>query len=158
MCCTRPPHVPVVTIFEISRYMYIRNALLIRLLKTRRQPTTGFALLGAHHKREIQLGSRWVSGKNSFVCKRVYFANFLPSSFSSVLAKATKRLRQFRRRSHFSRDAKQIYEKTYYSNASLVQPLYLESEINSHMIAWQRMRIWVRNIVNEIWIYSSEKC
>ncbi|KAG5447024.1 hypothetical protein CSKR_108874 [Clonorchis sinensis] len=28
--------------------MYIRKALLIRLLKTLRQPTTGFALLGAH--------------------------------------------------------------------------------------------------------------
>ncbi|KAG5454947.1 hypothetical protein CSKR_105884 [Clonorchis sinensis] len=25
MCCTRPPHVPVATIFEISRYMYICN-------------------------------------------------------------------------------------------------------------------------------------
>ncbi|KAG5445169.1 hypothetical protein CSKR_103341 [Clonorchis sinensis] len=48
MCCTRPPHVPVATIFDISRYMYIRNALLIRLLKILRQPTTGFALLGAH--------------------------------------------------------------------------------------------------------------
>ncbi|KAG5442014.1 hypothetical protein CSKR_106946 [Clonorchis sinensis] len=32
MCCTRLPHVPVATIFEISRYMYIRNALLIRFL------------------------------------------------------------------------------------------------------------------------------
>ncbi|KAG5452198.1 hypothetical protein CSKR_104298 [Clonorchis sinensis] len=56
------PYVPVVTIFEISRYMYTRNALLIRLLKILRQPTTGFALLGAHqgkhHKREIQLGSK----------------------------------------------------------------------------------------------------
>ncbi|KAG5449522.1 hypothetical protein CSKR_111837 [Clonorchis sinensis] len=31
MCCTRPPHVPAATIFEISRYVYIRNALLIRL-------------------------------------------------------------------------------------------------------------------------------
>ncbi|KAG5443828.1 hypothetical protein CSKR_100057 [Clonorchis sinensis] len=48
MCCTRPPHVPDATIFEVSRYMYIRNALLIRLLKIFRQPTTGFALLGAH--------------------------------------------------------------------------------------------------------------
>ncbi|KAG5452111.1 hypothetical protein CSKR_107911 [Clonorchis sinensis] len=48
MCCTRPPHVPVATIFEISRYMYIRNGLLIRLLKILRQSTTGFALLGAH--------------------------------------------------------------------------------------------------------------
>ncbi|KAG5453894.1 hypothetical protein CSKR_108579 [Clonorchis sinensis] len=48
MCCTRPPHVPVATIFQISPYMYIRNGLLIRLLKTVRQPTTGFALLGAH--------------------------------------------------------------------------------------------------------------
>ncbi|KAG5450966.1 hypothetical protein CSKR_105281, partial [Clonorchis sinensis] len=45
---SRPPHVPVATIFEISRYMYIRNGLLIRLLKILRQPTTGFALLGAH--------------------------------------------------------------------------------------------------------------
>ncbi|KAG5451363.1 hypothetical protein CSKR_105311, partial [Clonorchis sinensis] len=43
-----PIHVSVATIFEISRYMYIRNALLIRLLKILRQPTTGFALLGAH--------------------------------------------------------------------------------------------------------------
>ncbi|KAG5453526.1 Potassium voltage-gated channel protein eag [Clonorchis sinensis] len=42
MCCTRPPHVPVATIFDISRYMYIRNALLIRLLKILRQPTTSF--------------------------------------------------------------------------------------------------------------------
>ncbi|KAG5448387.1 hypothetical protein CSKR_109662, partial [Clonorchis sinensis] len=48
MCCTRPPHVPVATIFKISRYMYIRNALLIRLLKILRQSTTGFALFGAH--------------------------------------------------------------------------------------------------------------
>ncbi|KAG5441124.1 hypothetical protein CSKR_102775 [Clonorchis sinensis] len=46
MCCTRPPHVPVATIFEISRYVYIGDALLIRLLKILRQPTTGFALLG----------------------------------------------------------------------------------------------------------------
>ncbi|KAG5455037.1 hypothetical protein CSKR_111711 [Clonorchis sinensis] len=35
-------------------------------------------------------------------------------------ANATKRLRQFRNRSHFSRDAKRIYEKTYYSHASSV--------------------------------------
>ncbi|KAG5441542.1 hypothetical protein CSKR_109743 [Clonorchis sinensis] len=48
MCCIRPPNVSVATIFEKSRYMYIRNALLIRLLKILRQPTTGFALLGAH--------------------------------------------------------------------------------------------------------------
>ncbi|GAA53578.1 hypothetical protein CLF_110555 [Clonorchis sinensis] len=38
MCCTRPPHVPVATIFEISRYMHICNALFIRLLKILRQP------------------------------------------------------------------------------------------------------------------------
>ncbi|KAG5452983.1 hypothetical protein CSKR_110348 [Clonorchis sinensis] len=31
-----------------SCYIYIRNALLIRLLKILRQPTTGFVLLGAH--------------------------------------------------------------------------------------------------------------
>ncbi|KAG5449303.1 hypothetical protein CSKR_100611 [Clonorchis sinensis] len=47
MCRTRPPHVSLVTIFELSRYMYRRNSLLIRLLKTLRQPMTGFALLGA---------------------------------------------------------------------------------------------------------------
>ncbi|KAG5446783.1 hypothetical protein CSKR_105547 [Clonorchis sinensis] len=41
-------HPFIATIFEILRYMYIRNALLIRLLKILRQPTTGFALLGAH--------------------------------------------------------------------------------------------------------------
>ncbi|KAG5440952.1 hypothetical protein CSKR_109731 [Clonorchis sinensis] len=35
-------------------------------------------------------------------------------------ANATKRLRQSRNRSHFLRDAKQIYEKTYYSHASSV--------------------------------------
>ncbi|KAG5447326.1 hypothetical protein CSKR_109843 [Clonorchis sinensis] len=35
-------------------------------------------------------------------------------------ANATKRLHQFRNRSHFSRDAKRIYEKTYYSHASSV--------------------------------------
>ncbi|KER26466.1 hypothetical protein T265_06318 [Opisthorchis viverrini] len=45
MCCTRPPHVSVDTVFEISRYMYRRNTLLIRLLKTLRQPTTGFCLI-----------------------------------------------------------------------------------------------------------------
>ncbi|KAG5441923.1 hypothetical protein CSKR_106368 [Clonorchis sinensis] len=50
MCCTSPPHVSVATIFEISRYMYIRNALLIRLLKILRQPATGFAFLGAHQR------------------------------------------------------------------------------------------------------------
>ncbi|GAA55530.1 hypothetical protein CLF_108236, partial [Clonorchis sinensis] len=39
----------VATIFEISRYTYISNVLLIRLLKILRQPTTGFALpLRAH--------------------------------------------------------------------------------------------------------------
>ncbi|GAA48920.1 hypothetical protein CLF_102218 [Clonorchis sinensis] len=52
----KPPHVPVATIFEISRYMYRRNALLIRLLKILRQPTTGLAW--KHHKREIKLRSR----------------------------------------------------------------------------------------------------
>ncbi|KER23684.1 hypothetical protein T265_08491 [Opisthorchis viverrini] len=48
MCFTRPPHISLATIFEISRYMYIHSALLIRLLRIRRQRTTGFVLLGAH--------------------------------------------------------------------------------------------------------------
>ncbi|GAA56549.1 hypothetical protein CLF_111088 [Clonorchis sinensis] len=36
------------------------------------------------------------------------------------MTNATKRLHKFRNRSHFSRDAKRIYEKTYYSHASSV--------------------------------------
>ncbi|GAA49096.1 hypothetical protein CLF_102480, partial [Clonorchis sinensis] len=39
---------------------------------------------------------------------------------TTVLANATKRLHPFRNRSHFSRDAKRIYEETYYSHASSV--------------------------------------
>ncbi|KAG5447170.1 hypothetical protein CSKR_106415, partial [Clonorchis sinensis] len=39
---------------------------------------------------------------------------------TQMQANATERLRQFRNRSHFSRDAKWIYEKTYYSHASSV--------------------------------------
>ncbi|KAG5442681.1 hypothetical protein CSKR_110634 [Clonorchis sinensis] len=35
-------------------------------------------------------------------------------------ANATKRLHKFRNKSHFSREAKRIYEKTYYSHASSV--------------------------------------
>ncbi|KAG5441976.1 hypothetical protein CSKR_110761 [Clonorchis sinensis] len=50
MCCTRPPHAPVATIFEISRHMYIHNALLIRLLRILRQPTSGFTLLLRVHE------------------------------------------------------------------------------------------------------------
>ncbi|KAG5451503.1 hypothetical protein CSKR_112088 [Clonorchis sinensis] len=40
-----PPHVSVSNIFEISRYRYKRNTLLIKLLKAFRQPTTGSAFL-----------------------------------------------------------------------------------------------------------------
>ncbi|KER32271.1 hypothetical protein T265_01696 [Opisthorchis viverrini] len=38
----RPPHVSVATIINISQYMYIRTALLTRLLEILRQPTAGF--------------------------------------------------------------------------------------------------------------------
>ncbi|KAG5451296.1 hypothetical protein CSKR_106581 [Clonorchis sinensis] len=50
------------------------------------------------------------------------FLNFSGYSLTvtQIQANATKRLRQFRNRSHFSRDAKQSYEKTYYSHASSV--------------------------------------
>ncbi|KAG5453343.1 hypothetical protein CSKR_109357 [Clonorchis sinensis] len=41
-------------------------------------------------------------------------------------ANATKRLHKFRNRSHFSRDAKRIYEKTYYSHASSVAPTVVQ--------------------------------
>ncbi|KAG5453593.1 hypothetical protein CSKR_109546 [Clonorchis sinensis] len=62
MCCTRLPHVPVSTIFEISRFMYIRTVLLMRLLLILRQPTTGFALFGAH-----QVGAQFPSFRQPFV-------------------------------------------------------------------------------------------
>ncbi|KAG5442484.1 hypothetical protein CSKR_114494 [Clonorchis sinensis] len=50
------------------------------------------------------------------------FLNFSGYSLTvtQLQANATKRLHQFRNRSHFSKDAKQIYEKTYYSHASSV--------------------------------------
>ncbi|KAG5446461.1 hypothetical protein CSKR_105825 [Clonorchis sinensis] len=50
------------------------------------------------------------------------FLNFSGYSLTvtQIQANATKRLRQFRNRSHFSRDAKRIYEKTYYSHPSSV--------------------------------------
>ncbi|KAG5452842.1 hypothetical protein CSKR_108992 [Clonorchis sinensis] len=50
------------------------------------------------------------------------FLNFSGYSLTvtQIQANATKRLRQFRNRSHFSRDAERIYEKTYYSRASSV--------------------------------------
>ncbi|KAG5453845.1 hypothetical protein CSKR_109617 [Clonorchis sinensis] len=55
--------------------------------------------------------------------KRV-FLNFPGYSLTltQVQANGTKRLHKFRNRSHFSRDAKWIYEKTYYSHASSVAP------------------------------------
>ncbi|KAG5446578.1 hypothetical protein CSKR_112365 [Clonorchis sinensis] len=44
------------TISQISRYMYRRNTLLIRLLKILQKPTTGFALLGAHQEEGLRCG------------------------------------------------------------------------------------------------------
>ncbi|KAG5445346.1 hypothetical protein CSKR_113240 [Clonorchis sinensis] len=50
------------------------------------------------------------------------FLNFpvYPLTVTQMQANATKRLHKFRNRSHFSRDAKRIYEKTYYSHASSI--------------------------------------
>ncbi|KAG5455007.1 hypothetical protein CSKR_111312, partial [Clonorchis sinensis] len=50
------------------------------------------------------------------------FLNFPGYSLAvtRMQANATKRLHKLRNRSHFSRDAKRIYEKTYYSHASSV--------------------------------------
>ncbi|KAG5441794.1 hypothetical protein CSKR_110600 [Clonorchis sinensis] len=189
MCCTRPPHVPVATIFEISRYMYIRNGLLIRLLKILRQPTTSFALLGAHQVGAVPELNPIIILFKKFAAKSLFFRlrqplileggyvlnlsdgnsrytdathtkiyllwslnlrtigqesktlicisftklnihlllervflNFSRYSLTvtQMRANATKRLHKFRNRSHFSRDAKQIYEKTCYSHASSV--------------------------------------
>ncbi|KAG5452098.1 hypothetical protein CSKR_107924 [Clonorchis sinensis] len=64
----RPPHIPVATIFETSRYTYIRNALLIRLLKIFRQPTTGFALFGAYPHKPSQYKNRSVILREAFGC------------------------------------------------------------------------------------------
>ncbi|KAG5443131.1 hypothetical protein CSKR_108538 [Clonorchis sinensis] len=50
------------------------------------------------------------------------FLNFTGYSLTvtQMQANAAKRLRQFLKRYHFSRDAKRIYGKTYYSHASSV--------------------------------------
>ncbi|KAG5445493.1 hypothetical protein CSKR_100981 [Clonorchis sinensis] len=50
------------------------------------------------------------------------FLNFPGYSLTvtQMQANTTKGLQKFRNRSHFSRDAKRIYEKTYYSHASSV--------------------------------------
>ncbi|KAG5453104.1 hypothetical protein CSKR_104190 [Clonorchis sinensis] len=50
------------------------------------------------------------------------FLNFPGYSLTvtQMQANATKRFHKFRNRSHFSRDAKRIYKKTYYSHASSV--------------------------------------
>ncbi|KAG5446459.1 hypothetical protein CSKR_105827 [Clonorchis sinensis] len=65
------------------------------------------------------------------------FLNFSGYSLTvtQIQANATKRLHQFRNRSHFLRDAKRIYEKTYYSHASSVvstvtlRPSYLQKSL-----------------------------
>ncbi|GAA51640.1 hypothetical protein CLF_106528 [Clonorchis sinensis] len=77
-------------------------------------------------------------------------------------ANATKRLRQFRNRSHFSGDAKRIYEKTYYSHApsvvSTVTPLApwkLKVQIGTnHLVQlWPHRKpdevthLWVQTVV-----------
>ncbi|KAG5454618.1 hypothetical protein CSKR_106010 [Clonorchis sinensis] len=178
----------------------ITNALLIRLLKIFRQPTTDFDLLGVHQfnpnwtdfdkytqlqiilvfagdssqslvydvlqlnvlhtgrlmfqlvvtakmSREKQKSSfeatgtiKQGKGEQTLICisftklnihlllERV-FLNFSGYSLTvtQMQANATKRLHQFRNRSHFSGDAKRIYEKTCYSHApsvvSTVTPL-----------------------------------
>ncbi|KAG5442028.1 hypothetical protein CSKR_111684 [Clonorchis sinensis] len=94
MCCTRPPHVPVATIFEISRYMCIRNALLIRLLKIPRQHTTGFALLGAHQVGAVpEFPSVLCSTCSSSLAKPNLFANECLRIRNALLIRLLKILR-----------------------------------------------------------------
>ncbi|KAG5452110.1 hypothetical protein CSKR_107912 [Clonorchis sinensis] len=59
---------------------------------------------------------------NIYLLLERVFLNFSGYSLTvtQIQANATKRLHQFRNRSHFSRGAKRIYEKTYYSHASSV--------------------------------------
>ncbi|KER23350.1 hypothetical protein T265_08760 [Opisthorchis viverrini] len=74
------------------------------------------------------------------------YLNFLGYSLTvtQMQASATKRLHKFRNRSHFSRDAKRIYEKTYYSHApSYLLPIY------------RRDCACVRNIIWVEWTMSS---
>ncbi|GAA55257.1 hypothetical protein CLF_107497 [Clonorchis sinensis] len=54
------------------------------------------------------------------ICIRQNTPKFIILIISNIKANATKRLHKFRNRSHFARDAKRIYEKTYYSPASSV--------------------------------------
>ncbi|KER33622.1 hypothetical protein T265_00513 [Opisthorchis viverrini] len=70
MCCTRPPHASATAIFEISRYMYICNALLIRLLKIRRQPMTGFAFLSRAHQVVPSAGEKRLTEGNTITIFR----------------------------------------------------------------------------------------
>ncbi|KAG5454454.1 hypothetical protein CSKR_113119 [Clonorchis sinensis] len=102
-----------------------RNALLITLLKILTQPKTGFALLGAHQI--IGQGSNTLicisfTKLNIYLLLERVFLNFPGYSLTAtqMQANATKRLHKFHNGSHFSRDAKRIYEKAYYSHASSV--------------------------------------
>ncbi|KAG5446746.1 hypothetical protein CSKR_114203 [Clonorchis sinensis] len=183
MCCTRPSDFLVNTVFKISRYMYIRNVLLIRLLKILRHLTTGFKIsamvfvfkannifnirqpedgvdiqrmqnrqpkcivnreifiLGnatlssehCHSRNNPALFRALIRGEESktLICvsftklnihlllERV-FLKFPGYSLTvtQMQANATKRLHKVRDSSHFSRDARRIYEKAYYSHAS----------------------------------------
>ncbi|KAG5453811.1 hypothetical protein CSKR_112380, partial [Clonorchis sinensis] len=107
--------------------MNIRNGILIRLLKTLRQPTTGFALLGAHQLQTIKQESKTLicisfTKLNIHLLLERVSLNFHGYSLTvtQIQANATKRLHKFRDRSHFSRDAERVYEKTCYSHASSV--------------------------------------
>ncbi|KAG5446643.1 hypothetical protein CSKR_108302 [Clonorchis sinensis] len=106
---------------------FLRNALLISLLKILRQPTTGFALLGAHQLQTIEQGSKSLicisfTKLNIHLLLERVFLNFSGYSLTvtQIHTNATKRLGQFPNRYHFSRHTKRIYERTYYSHASSV--------------------------------------
>ncbi|KAG5447578.1 hypothetical protein CSKR_101344 [Clonorchis sinensis] len=152
MCCTRPPHVSVAPIFEISRYMYISNALLISFIVNLYKYVHMLrdVYFGLFNLRDMPLFTK-VMGSKTLICisftklnihlllERV-FLNFSGYSLTvtQTQANATKRLHKFRNRSHFSRDAKRIYEKTYHSHASsvastvtMVFGFYLSISINA---------------------------
>ncbi|KAG5442359.1 hypothetical protein CSKR_109277 [Clonorchis sinensis] len=79
MCCTSVrPHVPVATICEISRYMYIRNALLIRLLKIPHCSSPNFQQLFHLTSYRVKLILRQLSLTGIFWSDEVRLLKFPP--------------------------------------------------------------------------------
>ncbi|KAG5450060.1 hypothetical protein CSKR_113375, partial [Clonorchis sinensis] len=125
---SRPPRVSLGTTTEISKYIFLRVA-----------EYSDSAQLVLPFLGLIRQGSKTVictslTKLNIHLFLECVFLNFPGYSLTvtQMQANATKRLHKFRNRSHFSRDAKRIYEKTYYSHATSIvstvtMVVYIES-------------------------------